>query len=163
MAPGRRGVTVKLEHRVGVRAPASVVWSILSDIERWSEWNPLYTEASGKVGFGEKLTLTLSLPGRAPQVIRPQVFDWAPDEAIHWKLSALGGLLTTVRYLEIEPLSETGCVFSNGEIFPGLVGGLIARQMRRPIRAGFAALGERLREIAEAAWTPPDGSGDAAS
>jgi hypothetical protein len=145
-------MTVKLEHRLGIKAPADVIWEIISDISTWPAWNPLYPEAQGVVGYGERLTLTLALPGAKPRIIRPAILDWAPDEAIHWRLSMVGGLVATTRYLEIEKMSDTGCIFSNGEIFSGLLGPAVGRQMRRPIRAGFAALGEAVRDQAEARW-----------
>lgn len=149
---------VKLEHRLGIKAPASVVWEIISDLPAWPEWNPIYPEAQGVIGFGEALTLTLALPGRKASVIRPRVLDWAPDEAIHWKLSMLMGLVDTTRYLEIEKMSETGCIFSNGEIFDGVLGPRIARAMRRSIREGFAAMGEAVRDRAEARWREAAGA-----
>lgn len=149
---------VKLEHRLGVKAPAHVVWEIISDLSTWHEWNPLYTQAKGVIGFGELLTLTLALPGRKPQVIQPRVLDWAPDEAIHWNLSMLMGLVKTVRYLEIEKMSETGCIFSNGEVFDGLLGPTVARNMKKVIRPGFVAMGEAVRDRAEARWTAQGGT-----
>jgi hypothetical protein len=142
----------KLEHRLGIKAPAEIVWQILADLPAWKDWNPLYPEARGVVGFGELLTLTLALPEQAPRLIRPRILDWAPNEAIHWKLSMMGGLVETTRYLEIEKMSDTGCIFSNGEIFDGLMGPSVAKRMKRPIRAGFAAMGEALRDRAEARW-----------
>jgi hypothetical protein len=147
----------KLEHRLGIKAPAHVVWEIVSDLSTWHEWNPLYTQAKGVVGFGELLTLTLALPGQKPRVIRPRVLDWAPDEAIHWKLSMLMGLVDTTRYLEIEKMSDTGCIFSNGEIFDGPLGPMVAKRMKRAIREGFAAMGEALRDRAEARWRAVSG------
>ncbi|MDR3508637.1 MAG: SRPBCC domain-containing protein [Caulobacteraceae bacterium] len=150
-------MAVKIEHRTGVQAPAAVIWEILSDLPAWSEWNPIYPKAAGQIRYGERLQLTLALPGEAHRQINPAILDWTPNEAIHWQLSAMGGLVTTVRYLEIETLSPTGCAFSNGEIFSGLLGGLVARQLRRPIRRGFTALGEALRDRAEALWRERSG------
>jgi hypothetical protein len=151
-------MTVKLEHRLGVQAPAHVVWAVISDLSTWNQWNPIYPEAQGVIAYGERLTLTLALPGRPRQTIRPSVLDWAPDEAIHWKLSMLGGLVSTVRYLEIEKMHEAGCIFSNGEVFSGLLGPMVARRMRRTIRAGFAAMGEALCDRAEACWREAGGA-----
>lgn len=142
----------KIEHRIGVQAPAAVIWGIVSDIEGWRDWNPLYTDAKGQLRFEETLTLTLALPGREPQVIRPTIAEWTPNELIHWRLKMLGGLVRTIRYIEIDTLSETGCIFSNGELFDGMLGPTIARRMERPIRAGFAAMGEAVKARAEAAW-----------
>lgn len=142
----------KVEHRLGVKAPAHVVWEILSDLPNWREWNPLYPEARGVIGFGELLTLTVAFPGRGRRTIRPRILDWAPNEAIHWKQGALLGLVDSTRYLEIEAMSDTGCIFSNGQLFDGLLGPRYGRWNRRTLRAGFTALGEALRDRAEARW-----------
>ena len=142
----------KIEHRLGVQAPASVIWEVLFDLERWPEWNPLYPEVSGAIRFGETLKLKLALPDQPVRDLSAVIMDWTPDEAIHWKTSHLRGLVRTVRYLEIEPMSETGCVFSNGEIFTGLLGARVAKQLRPALKQGFAALGEAVGARAEALW-----------
>lgn len=148
---------MKLEHRIGIHAPADVIWESLIDVPGWADWNPLYPKASGEVGFGKALELELALPGQQPQVIRPVVVDWTPFEHIHWNLRLMHGLVKTIRYLEIEALSETGCIFSNGEIFGGWLGPSVAQRQRGAIRAGFQALGEALRDRAEAAWRKRQG------
>ena len=147
-----------IEHRLGVRAPASVVWAIVHDIERWSDWNPLYTEAAGAIRIGEKLKLKLVLPDQDPRDLEATVIDWTPDEAIHWKTTHLRGLVKTIRYLEIEAKSETGCIFSNGEIFSGLLGPRVAKPLRPSLKQGFAALGEAVRDRAEARWRSSQGA-----
>jgi len=142
----------KIEHRLGVQAPASVIWDVISDVESWKDWNPLYPAAEGQLRFEARLTLTLALPGREPQVIHPIIEAWTPNELIHWRLKLLGGLVRTTRYLEIDALTETGCIFSNGELFEGRLGPFIARRMAPALRAGFAAMGEAVKARAESAW-----------
>jgi hypothetical protein len=148
----------KVEHRLGIKAPAHVVWSVLSDLSTWRKWNPLYPEARGVVGFGELLTLTVAYPGSKPRPLRVRVLDWAPDEAIHWKQHQLLGLIDITRYLEIEAMSESGCIFSNGQIYDGplSLGARVGRWSRRRVKAGFTALGEALRDRAEARWNAED-------
>jgi hypothetical protein len=124
----------------------------MADLPRWSEWNPLYTEAEGELRIGAVLTLTVALPGHAPQVIRPVVLDWVPNDQIHWRLSALGGLITSVRFIEIEVLGDESCIVSNGELFGGLLGPSFVKNRRSALRQGFAAMGEALAARAEAAW-----------
>jgi hypothetical protein len=140
---------VKLEHRLGVRAPAEAIWDVIADVERWAEWNPLYPRAAGVIRMGETLDLEVALPGQASRQIRPVVVDWVPHEQLLWSLSMMGGLVKSTRYLEIEELAPGACVFSNGELFGGLIGPTLARRMRGPIRAGFAALGEALKARVE--------------
>lgn len=145
-------MAVKLEHRIGIQAPAEVIWESLIDVENWPAWSQLYPRAAGVVRIGNTLSLDLALPGQPVQAITPTILDWAPEDHIHWTTRGRFGLMKTVRYLEIEALSETGCIFSNGEIYDGYLGPRYANRNRRAIRAGFAALGEALQQRAEAAW-----------
>jgi len=142
----------KIEHRIGIQAPADVIWEILADIRGWPAWNPLYVQAEGDLRIGETLALTVAIPGEAHRAIRPVIVDWVPRDQIHWQLSMMGGLMRSVRYLELEILGETSVIFSNGEIFAGLLGPTVANAKRRAIRKGFTALGEALAARAEAAW-----------
>ena len=146
---------IKIEHRLGIPAPPDVIWAVIFDISTWSEWNPLYPKAEGVVRIGSQLTLEPNLAG-APAVIRPTVVDWVPREQILWRLSLYGGLVRTLRYLEIEQLAETGCIFSNGEVFEGALGRMQARRHRGAIKAGFTAMGEAVKARVEALWRPGD-------
>jgi hypothetical protein len=142
----------RIEHRIGVAAPAEVIWEIVADLPRWSEWNPLYPSASGQIRLGERLSMTLALPGETPRELQPRVMDWEPNAQVIWRLDLVPVLAHTVRYLEIEKLSETGCIFANGEFFHGLLGESVGKAKRRAIHQGFTAMGEALKARAEAAW-----------
>ncbi len=148
---------MRLEHRIGIQAPAEVIWESLSDIPGWEAWNPLYPKASGTVRIGNTLDLDLALPGLRPQAIQPKILDWAPADHIHWTTRSMNGWVRTVRYLEIEVLTETGCIFSNGELYDGWMGPRLAQKNRRAIRGGFALLSEALQQRAEAAWRARQG------
>lgn len=143
---------VKIEHRIGVRAPAHVIWDAISDLGAWKDWNPLYPRANGVLRIGAQLDLDLAIPGQKRRTIRPVILDWVPNDQIHWRLSILGGLIQSTRYIEIEALTETGCIFSNGELFRGRIAPLALRRMAKDIRRGFAAMGEAVKARAEAAY-----------
>jgi hypothetical protein len=142
----------RIEHRIGIQAPASVIWDLIADLPRWSEWNPLYPRAAGRIGLGETLDLTLALPGEEPRQIAPKVMDWEPDAQVVWRLDLVPVLAHTVRYLEIEALSDVGCVFNNGEFFHGMLGERVGRSRRRAIHQGFTLLGEAVKRRSEDAW-----------
>ena len=151
-------MAVKFEHRVGVQAPAETIWGFVHDLTTWAEWNPLYPKAEGQIRIGSNLELTLALPGEAHRVIRPKVLDWVPNEQLHWRLTMLGGLVNNVRYIEIEALGPENCILSNGEIFGGLLGPMVAKQVARSVNKGFAQMGEALKARAEAAWREKAGA-----
>ncbi len=128
-----------IEHRLGVAAPAAHVWRFLGDVDGWSAWAPLYTRAEGRLRIGERVVLEQALAGEAAETIAAVVRYFA-------------GLVVSTRYFEIEKLSETGCVVSNGEMFKGPAAGFMPRSLRRSLKTGFAAFGEALKAKAEAAW-----------
>jgi hypothetical protein len=146
-----------IENRIGISAPPHVVWAILSDLEGWGSWTGLYRDVSGVLRIGERITAELNLPGEPPEKVEWTVLDWAPDLQIHLRLKFFGGLLTTTRYMEIEKLTEKGCIFGNGEMFRGPVARFMPRRLKAAVRQAFQAMSEALKAKAEAAWAAEKG------
>lgn len=152
-APRAKGPSgLPIEHRIGIQAPAEVIWRLIYDLDGWSRWNPLYPKASGDIHIGQPIDVTLALPGETPRELRPVILEWVPNEQLHWKLSMLGGFIRTVRYVEIEQLAESSCIVSNGEIFGGMMGPGLARRMGNRIHRGFRQMNEALKAEAERVW-----------
>lgn len=144
-------MSFRLEHRIGIAAPVAAVWDVLADLDGWSSWNPLNPKASGRLSIGAPLQLELRVPDEAPTTQTVSVIDWVPNAQLVWAAKYGGGLVTSARYLELEALSDDGCVFSNGELFRGLGARFIPRRLRARTRQGFAALGEALKRRVEGA------------
>lgn len=142
-----------VEHRIGVQAPAEIVWEVVSEFETWHQWNPLYRKAEGQLKIGTVLTLEQHLTGEPAKVIAPVVQDWVPYEQLHWRSTRLGGFVTAIRYLEIENMGAASSTFSNGELFMGLLLRFISRDERRGLKAAFTEMGEAVRDRAEAIWS----------
>ncbi|MDB5454273.1 MAG: hypothetical protein JWO33_2851 [Caulobacteraceae bacterium] len=142
----------KIEHRIGIQAPPLVVWDLLADIESWPSWNPIYTQARGRLGYGEALHLTCALPDKQPVEMVATVTEWVPEEQILWTTEPNRWLLRTTRYLEIDKLTETACIFANGELLQGWGAKSAARQYGRAMYNGFELMGEAVKARAEAMW-----------
>jgi hypothetical protein len=140
---------LRLEHRIGVRASAAEIWRVLAHLEGWSAWNPMYPKARGTLRIGAKLNLTEAVPGQPPDEITPEVVDWVPDTQILWRDKTLGGLVRRLRYLEIEKLTDEGCIFANGEVYEGLGVRFMSKGLKGALRRGFAGLGEALKATVE--------------
>ncbi|HYE44181.1 MAG TPA: SRPBCC domain-containing protein [Caulobacter sp.] len=144
---------MRIEHRIGIAANTDSIWEVLSDLEHWGDWNPLYPRAAGTIRIGAALDIDEHVPGLKVHNIRPVVLDWAPYDHIHWKTSMWRGWASSTRFLEIEELAPGSCIFSNGEVFSGLLVDLaVPRSIRPKIRQGFAAMGEALKAEAEKRW-----------
>lgn len=147
----------RIEHRIGVAASSDVIWQLLSDLDGWPRWNPLYTEAKGRLAIGDTLKLTEAIPGRPSEPITAVIVDWEPRAQILWRRDA-GLMSRSVRYLEIESLSETGCIFANGAFFHGMLGEQKAKANQRAIRQGYEALGEAVKTLSEQIWRDQAGA-----
>ena len=91
--------------------------------------------------------MTLLLPNSSPEDIAPVVVDWVPEMQLVWRLRLMGGLITTMRYMEIEPLDEgRASVFSHGEVFDGPAAFFMPKGLRKNIKSGFVAMSEALIE-----------------
>jgi hypothetical protein len=134
-------MSFKTEHRIGVPAPSTVIWDVLSDLERWGEWNPTHPKITGLLRIGQKLEVHETFGDTPLKVIRPTVVDWVPNAQILWTLSEASGLIRRIRYIEIEQFNDedTACILSNGEIWQGLAGARVGKSIRWRLRAGFEA------------------------
>ena len=150
---------IQIEQRIGVRAAASEIWRHLADLDSWPAWNPMYPEASGRLRIGGALSLKEVIPGGAPERITPSIVDWVPESQLVWTSKSAGGLVRRTRYLEIQKLTEEGCVFSNGEIYEGLLAAFVTKSRRRALRTGFRQLCEALKTRVEGPSGAPTAAG----
>jgi hypothetical protein len=142
----------KIEHRIGISRPAAQVWAVLYDAEAWKAWNPMYPDVQGKFLISAPLTVTEKV-GAATQTYAATVAEWVPNAQLIWTRKTHAGLVSHVRYLEIEPLTETGCIFANGELFQGFAApALVGQARRRALKAAFRGLGEAVKARVEAGY-----------
>jgi hypothetical protein len=137
-------VPLRVEHRIGAQVPPEVLWELLVEVDGWGAWNPLYPQAQGQIRIGSQLELTEVLPGRAPRQTRPVVLEWVPLEQIHWQDSRSDGWVKSVRFIEIDIVSPTGCIISNGELFTGFLAKRHLKLHGPAHREGFRAMNEAL-------------------
>lgn len=151
-------MAIKIEHRIGVRAPADTIWDMIYDVSGWPSWNPLYVRAEGQVRIGARLTLDHGLDVAAPKTIQPTVIDWTPRELLHWKGQRASGLIKTVRFIEIDSLDVASCIVANGELFSGVLVPYALRGRAGAIRRSFEAMNEALKAEAERRWQVEQGA-----
>ena len=152
----------RIEHRLGVQAPAAEVWALVSNLEGWKDWTGLYTHASGRLAIGEKLSFTFALPGEAHMSAVGIVQDWVPEHQMIWKVNFPAGLFHSIRYVEIEALGPESCILANGDLYRGFGARFIPRSIRRKVHAGFEAMNDRAKTLTEASWAIRKARGDAA-
>lgn len=140
-----------IETTTTIAADAQTVWQILTDFERYPQWNPFIKRLEGPAREGEPITAQLSLDGEKVQTFRPKVLRFNAGREFRWLGHLiLPGLFDGEHYFRLEPLPNGHTRLVHGEHFRGLLAGLVLRFIGAQTRAGFERMNGALKERAEA-------------
>jgi hypothetical protein len=145
-----------IEHALDIQAPAATVWQVLTDTDRYQDWNPFMPRLSGRLAPGERLTITVR-PGTRTMTFRPTVLAVEDGTLICWR-GRLGvpGLFDGEHELRLEPTADGGTRFVQRERFTGLLVPMMPRVLD-DTATGFAAMNVALRDRAELRIASADG------
>lgn len=139
----------ELHTEIDIRATPETVWGILIDLDRYGEWNPFITSATGRPEVGQRLTNRLEPPGGRAMTFKPVVTALEHSETLEW-LGRLGvpGAFDGRHRFELQP-TGTGTRFTQSEKFSGLLVRLLRSSLDEHTRAGFEAMNQALKTRAE--------------
>jgi len=70
----------ELRTEIEIAAAPGKVWSVLMDIDKWKEWNPIIDQISGVVSPGSKLSITMTggmkYTAMVTTIGEPTSFQW---------------------------------------------------------------------------------------
>ncbi|WP_027000047.1 SRPBCC domain-containing protein [Eisenibacter elegans] len=133
-----------------INAPKEQVFSVLTNLEAYQEWNPFIIRSEGKVMLGARLKNTMK-NGDSPITFKPKVTQVVENEYFEW-LGSLGikGLFDGRHYFKIEEIAPNQVNLIHGESFSGLLVGYVLRKIGKQTRAGFVRMNEALKQRTEA-------------
>jgi uncharacterized protein YndB with AHSA1/START domain len=128
---------------IEVAAPPEVVWDVLTDYERWPEWNPEVKSLSidGPVAAGTTFkwkTGPLSITSTLREVERPRTIGWTGK--------ALG--IGAVHAWRFEP-RDSGTLVHTEESWQGPVPRLLSGRMQKALQKGLDDAMPHLKAEAE--------------
>jgi len=139
-----------LHAAIDVDAPAARVWQVVSDFERYPEWNPFIVRAAGELRVGERLDVTIVAPGMKLVSFRPRVLDVEPGHLVRWKGEfKLPGLFDGRHALTVDPLDGRRSRFTTHEDVTGILLPFAGRVMAAS-QQGFELMARAVKERAEA-------------
>jgi hypothetical protein len=142
----------ELHSQIEIEAPAERVWQVLTDFAAYPEWNPFIRRVSGRPEVDEQLVVRMRPSGTKGMTFRPTVMKVEPNRQLRWLGHLLvPGLFDGEHIFEIEELDEDRVLFTQREIFRGLLVPLLARSLDRDTQRGFEEMNRALRERAETA------------
>ena len=140
-------ITVDIE----IEAPVEKAWEILSDLERYGEWNPFLIKVESNKVLGDPTILHVKWIGAKKSFIQPEILTgYEENKKICWGMSWKPSfLLKANRCQTLQQLSENRCTYRSEETFSGLFSHLTVFLFKKKIVDGFEATARALKERAE--------------
>jgi hypothetical protein len=136
-------------NEIEIRSTPERVWEILTDFEKYPEWNPLLCRAEGKLAAGEKVNLTARSASNDMNLLCT-VTMVEPNRQFSWKFHVILPFLFRGEHIfKIEPINEHKVRFIDREIFHGLLVPLQAKKLEMDSKPAMIAMGEALKERVE--------------
>ena len=132
---------------IDIDAPPATVWAILTELDGYHEWNPLFVKADGHVAVGQRITLRSRRPAtHRLMTIRPTITKADPESELRW-VSSIPGIITGEHAFALSAAGR-GTRLVQTETFRGLLSS-IPNPAFSNAEASFQALNEALRARAE--------------
>jgi len=134
-----------------INASPKTVWEILTDFDRYPEWNPFIKSFEGKPEPGSRFRVTIQQPDSSPMTFRPTCRIMREQAEFRWLGQLfIRGLFDGEHIFELKSAGDNQTRFVQRENFKGLLVPLLWKQLDTKARKGFKLMNEQLKKRAEA-------------
>lgn len=139
----------EINYEIEIQASPEKVWQVLTDLDKYAEWNPLLHNAAGKTQVGEKVDVAFRTASKKGS-LRCTVIEARPNQKLCWEYHVvLPGLLKGKHIFTIEPIGEEQVRFIDREIFNGLFVPLIAKDIDTNSKTAMETMDKALKARVE--------------
>lgn len=138
----------KIESDIEIDARPAVVWDVLTNFDRYPEWNPFIHEITGTLEEGSKLRLTMEPNDGEITEVKAEVTTVTPEQELRWKEN-LGFLISGEHAFFLEPLPNARTKLAQAESFSGLRVGSKWTELNTKTWIKFIQMDKALKKRAE--------------
>ncbi|MBN2638972.1 MAG: SRPBCC domain-containing protein [Bacteroidales bacterium] len=140
----------EIKTEIQINSSAEKVWSILTDFENYSKWNPFIQSLDGKVIVGERIKVHIVPPEGKGMRFKPKVLVYDENKELRWLGHLLfPGLFDGEHQFEIiDNKNGTTCLRQN-EKFIGLLTFIFGTNQLNNTKKGFELMNSAIKIIAE--------------
>ncbi|GAB2530125.1 SRPBCC family protein [Spirosoma aerophilum] len=132
-----------------IEASAEQIWQILTDLDRYPDWNPMTFRVESDLRPGGPVVLHVRMNERYTRIQHEILTDFDPPYRLGWRPTMPAFLLKANRIQQIEPLGERQSRYRTWETFSGPMAPLVMFLFRNDIQRGFNAVATALKRYAE--------------
>lgn len=134
---------------ITIAASPTAIWTVLTDLTRYRDWNPFITRLEGDLAIGNQLRGELAL-GERTIVFRPRVVRVTAQRELRWiGRFGVAGLFDGEHSLAIERNDDGTTCFVQQETFSGILVPFLWLYVKRRTQSGFKSMNTQLKKRAE--------------
>ena len=157
-----------IRSEIEIDAPTTRVFRILTELDRYPEWNPFTPRVRSSLAVGDLVWLGLAV-GRIPFVGWRWIVPWPervrafePDRSMRWGLVfGWRGFFAAERIQRLEPIDADRTRYISEDRMTGLLAPLVMALFGGRIQAGFDEVALALKKRAESPDANPADAGPA--
>ncbi len=139
----------EIKTEIIINATSKKVWSILTNFNNYSKWNPFITAISGKKTIGERLTVSINPPNANGMIFKPILLKFEEKKEFRWKGKLfVKGIFDGEHYFILLEQGENKTKLIQGEKFSGILVGLFGKMLDNT-KAGFELMNKSLKSECE--------------
>lgn len=146
--------TTVVSNVVEIDAPASQVWAIMVDFERYSDWNPFTFRVETTLELGAPVVLHLPDPAKPGESFTTleQISEIVPNEHLQYNTGDSIPGVHAVRDQWVRSTGEHSCTYQTTDVFTGEFAQVAFDLQGEWVTNGFNATAHALKEHAEKLW-----------
>ncbi|MBC7302901.1 MAG: SRPBCC domain-containing protein [Nocardia sp.] len=143
-------MSLVIDETIEIDAPAAKVWEVLTDFERYGEWNTFCYEASSTLEPGSAIDMRVQLGNnRRPQ--QEWIRTHTPGVEFSYTMKPVPmGALHSLRSHTVVPLGADRCRYESRFTLAGWLSPVVTLMLGKHLRAGFGAMTKGVAERAVA-------------
>src|SRR5690349_20994815 len=127
-----------IDQEIQIKAPAEVVWDVLTDLPRYKEWNPFCLECESTLKPGVAIRMTVNLTGK-PQKVEVVVKEYVARRRFAYSMKPVPGTLSSLRSHDVIANGATTSYRSHFEL-NGWLRFVVLALFKDKLEKGFAAM-----------------------
>ena len=136
---------VHVEARSTISAPASVLWQIMMEVDKYPQWYSVMLDASGTPRLGAKLKFRVKAMDGSPRQLSftGTVVEFVPERRLVWT-GGMFPILTGRHFFEFVPMEDGRTEVIQGEEFRGLYPLFAGRKKMMALRPAYEQFNHEL-------------------
>ncbi|MFS8977911.1 SRPBCC domain-containing protein [Cupriavidus necator] len=138
--------------QVEIEAPASLVWEVLTDVDRYAEWNSFCPGLKTSGRLGDLVCMQVRIPGTDQTIpVNEYLVAYEPERLLSWEQRPTDANKDAARRDQyIETVGPGRCRYFTTDLFLGLNADTIMREHGAWVKQGFDQVARDVKARAEA-------------